>query len=127
MSENLQGILWTGALGAIIALIGAAATILVKRVRGRASEPEMWEKIQQLSTTVYGGRDKDGREVVGLIEQLGDMNRRNAAQARVIRALSRQWPKTHVPRLDPSDIAELEEDTIPAHWKVKPGIEPVSG
>lgn len=120
MSENLVGILWTAAGAAVVALIGTLGTIVVKRARGRASEPEMWEKIQELSTVVYGGRDKAGKEVIGLIEQLGNVNRRNAAQARVIRALSRQWPETNVPRLDPSDILELEEDTIPAHWKVKP-------
>lgn len=120
MSENLTGILWTGASLAIVAIIGALGTVLVKRARSRASEPEMWEKIQELSITVYGGRDKQGREIVGLIEQLGNVNRRNAAQARVIRALSRQWPESMTPRLDPNDILELEEDTIPAHWKVKP-------
>lgn len=120
MSEQLTGILWTAGGFVLVALIGAAGTIIVKFQRSRASEPEMWEKIQELSVTVYGGRDKAGREIVGLIEQLGNVTRRNAAQARIIRALSRQWPEPNVPRLDPADIMELEEDTIPAHWKVKP-------
>lgn len=120
MSENLTGILWTAGAMVIVGILGAIGTVVVKRLRGRASEPEMWEKIQELSVTVYGGRDKTGHDVVGLIEQLGNVQRRNAAQARIIRALSQQWPESDVPRLDPSDILELEEDTIPAHWKVKP-------
>jgi hypothetical protein len=120
MSGELTGVIWTTSGVIVVAVIGAIGSVLVKRFRSRASEPEMWEKIQELSVTVYGGRDKSGHEVPGLIEQLGNVNRRNAAQARVIRALSRQWPDSIVPRLDPNDILELEEDTIPAHWKVKP-------
>lgn len=121
MSENLIGILWTAAGAAVVALIGTIGTIIVRAQRGRASEPELWEELRRLQVTVYGGRDAEtGREVVGMTERLNAADRRSAAQARIIRALSRQWPEGSVPRLDPADIMELEEDTIPAHWKVKP-------
>lgn len=120
MSDELTGVLWTAGGLVVVAILGIIGNVLVKRYRNRASEPEMWKELRKLQVTVYGGFDDESqREIVGLTEQLSDVRRRNAAAGRVIRALSRQWPENHVPRLDPDDILELE-DTIPAHWKVKP-------
>ena len=41
--------------------------------------------------------------------------RRDGAFSRILKALAAQWPDPHGPKLDPADIAIIEE-TIPAQW-----------
>lgn len=56
-----------------------------------------------------------GAEITSLAEEVTSWRRRWGAVGRVFRALASQWPDTHMPNLDPLDIAELE-DTIPPQW-----------
>lgn len=107
---------------ALAAILGWVGSIIVKRVKGRASEPEMWRRLDELSLEVYGGRDKDGHEQPGLKARLESAERRDVVKAYIIRALVRQWPSEHNPRLDPGYLAELDEDTIPLDhpWRMKP-------
>ena len=119
MSEQLQGVLWTALALVVVAVIGAIANAIVKHLRGRASEPELWKRLDELSVEVYGGRGTDGATVVGLQARVAKAERVGTASASIIRDLARQWTG-NPPRLNPADIAELDEDTIPDHWKVKP-------
>ena len=51
-----------------------------------------------------------------LTELRDDEQKRTRAMTRILRAIANQWPKGYPgPRLDPADIAEIEE-TIPAQW-----------
>lgn len=106
---------------ALAAVLGWLGSIIVKRVKGRASEPEMWRRLDELSLEVYGGRDKEGKLQPGLRDRLETTERKAAAGARVIRDVARQW-KGEAPRLNPADLEELDEDTIPADhpWRMKP-------
>lgn len=106
---------------ALAAVLGWIGSIIVKRVKGRASEPEMWRRLDELSLEVYGGRDSEGRQQPGLRDRLETTERQARAAGRVIRDVARQWTGTP-PRLNPADLAELDEDTIPLDhpWRVKP-------
>jgi len=46
-------------------------------------------------------------------------SRRDGAMTRILKALAAQWPDPHGPKLDPADIAIIEE-TVPAQWIRRP-------
>lgn len=127
---NVSGLLFT--FGGIIltALLGWVGTIIARRIRGqRASEPEMWKRLDELSFIVYGGRDDEGNEQLGLLRRMEITERRDRVKGYIIRSLVRQWPSDHVPRLDPGYLDDLDEDTLPLDhpWRVKPsGTGPVA-
>lgn len=52
-------------------------------------------------------------------EEIGGWRRRWGAVGRVFRALASQWPGPDVPRLDPIDLADIE-DTVPSEWLRRP-------
>lgn len=110
----LGGVALTGVLGWI-------GSLIVKRTKARASEPEMWARLDRLSIEVYGGKDEGGHQQPGLRDRLETTERKAAAAGRVIRDIARQW-KGAAPRLNPADLEELDEDTIPADhpWRLKP-------
>jgi len=119
MNTALLATLLTIGGGAIIAIIGFVGNAIVKRIRGRATEPEMWERVADLTLEVYG----DGTPArLGLVKRLDATERRDVVKGYIIRSLVRQWPASHKPRLDPAYLAELDEDTLPLDhpWRVKP-------
>lgn len=44
-------------------------------------------------------------------------NRKLGATSRILRSIAEQAPIGFLPILDPDDLAEIDEDTIPAHWR----------
>lgn len=108
---------------ALTALLGWVGTVIARRVRGRASEPEMWRRLDELSLEVYGGKDKDGHEQPGLKVRLERSERRDIVKGYILRALVRQWPTSApIPRLDPGYLSELDEDILPLdhEWRIRP-------
>lgn len=94
---------------ALTAVLGWIGTILAKKYREPIRIETLWSRL-----------DAQDAKIDALEERLDASERRDAAKGRIIRTLARQWPGEHVPRLNPDDIDQLEEDTIPSHWKVKP-------
>lgn len=107
-------------LGGIVlaAMLGWVGTILIKRIREPTRIETLWERIDGMTKTIYG--DPEDAAKPGLLFRMEKSERRDAAKSRIIRDLAGQWPYDRVPRLNPNDIAELEEDTLPEHWRVKP-------
>lgn len=106
----LGGIVLTAALGWI-------GSLLVKRFREPTRIETLWDRLDELTKEIYGDEEKG---LPGLKRRLENTERRDATKARIIRALARQWPGDSVPYLNPDDLFDLEDDTIPIHWKVKP-------
>lgn len=96
------GILLTG-------IIGWIGTIIAKRLH----EPTRIE-------TLWGRLDLQDKKLEDLNSRVDTAERRAEASGRIIRDLARQWPTSTIPRLNPVDLDALDEDTVPAHWKVKP-------
>lgn len=129
LSDQLTGVLWTVSGTVVAGILVLAGNALVKRLRSRASEPEMWAQLATVMLEVYGGRDKEGverpglkRELAETRDEMGTVKRKAAAQGRIITAVVRQAPEGFVPRLNPDDLAEVDEDTIPSHspWRARP-------
>lgn len=118
MSE-FQGELWTLGGGVILAVLGVLGTVLVKRFREPTSIETLWERVDKLTKMIYGDEDT---KTVGLLERMERTERRDASKGRIIRSLARQWRDDHVPRLNPDDLADLDEDTIPLDhaWRARP-------
>lgn len=116
-APDYSGELFVLGTGVVLALLGWVGTIIAKKVRGRATEPEMWRRLDELSLEVYG---KDGQP--GLKARLEATERRDVVKGYIIRALVRQWPGDHVPRIDPGYLSELDEDTLPLdhEWRKHP-------
>lgn len=102
---------------ALAAILGWVGSILVKRLREPTRIETLWTRLDELTKEIYGDEEEG---TLGLKRRLENTERRDATKARVIRALARQWPEGSIPYLNPDDLDQLEEDTIPAHWKVKP-------
>lgn len=94
---------------ALVAVLGWVGTIIAKRLR----EPTRIE-------TLWGRLDSQDKKIDDLGNRVDVAERRAGASGRIIRDLARQWPSTQVPRLNPVDLDELDEDTVPAHWRLKP-------
>lgn len=100
-----------------VALIYAIGAVLVKKFREPTRIEALWERLDLLEEK---GRERDA-EMQGMRTAVTRAVRRGDAAVGVVRDLVRQWPHGHVPRLNPVDIDELdEEDAIPESWKVKP-------
>lgn len=104
---------------ALAAILGWIGNLLVKRFREPTRIETLWERVDSLHKMVYGDEEK---KVPGLLERMERSERRDASKGRIIRSLSRQWPSDHRPRLNPDDLAELDEDTMPLDhpWRVRP-------
>lgn len=101
----------------LTAIAGWITSIIVKKMREPTRIETMWGRIDSLTTTIHG----DGTtEHPGLVARVEHAERKAGAAGRVIRDLARQWPMQHVPRLNPSDLDELDENTVPTHWRVRP-------
>ena len=128
MSEQLQGILLTALGVVLVAIIAQIGSIIIKKMRPTLTQPEMWERIDELTRVIYG----DGKNELGLLkrvtlaEQRADEEERRrmevtSALGRIIRDLAKQWVGAP-PRLNPDDLKLLDELYIPAEhpWRQKP-------
>ncbi|CAN7244128.1 hypothetical protein LJR045_000997 [Microbacterium sp. LjRoot45] len=102
---------------ALTAILGWIGSLIVKRFREPTRIETLWQRLDALTKVVYGD-EKDP----GLLARMENAERRDASKGRIIRALSRQWPGDHVPRLNPEDLADLDEDTMPMDhpWRAHP-------
>lgn len=117
--QNYAGEIFVLAGIALTAILGAISSLLLKRFREPTRIETLWQRVDSLTKMVYG--DEEGQKP-GLVARMEATERRDAAKGRIIRALARQWPSDHVPRLNPDDLAELDEDTVPGNhpWRAKP-------
>lgn len=104
---------------ALTAILGAVSGLLIKRFREPTRIETLWQRVDSLTKMVYGDEEN---QKPGLVVRMEATERRDAAKGRIIRTLARQWPSDHVPRLNPDDLAELDEDTVPGNhpWRIKP-------
>lgn len=122
---------YTGELFVVLGIVLTAAlgwvgTIIAKKLRTPMQIETLWGQIETMRKTIYGD-EKDPHDNgllgrVALAERRADEEqRKRGAMGRVIRDLARQW-KGEPPRLNPSDLDEIDEDTIPKDdpWRVKP-------
>lgn len=102
-------------LGGIVvtAILGWIGTIIAKRMREPVRIETLWARLDAQDVKMTA----QGESIQRLHEHVAASNRRNAASSRIIRDLARQWPGSTIPRLSPADIGELEENTLPSHWK----------
>lgn len=109
----LGGIFLTG-------VVGWVSSIIIKRLREPTRIETLWERLDILTKTVYG--DPEDPKAPGLLARMEAAERRDMAKGRVIRSLARQWPSGSTPRLNPSDLEELDEKTLElTHpWRMKP-------
>lgn len=103
----------------VAAILGWIGNLLVKRFREPTRIETLWDRVDKLHKMVYGDEDAN---VTGLLERMERSERRDASKGRIIRSLARQWPADHVPRLNPDDLADLDEETMPLDhpWRVRP-------
>ncbi len=104
---------------ALTAILGWIGSILVKRFREPTRIETLWDRVDKLHKMVYGDEEA---KTPGLLERMERSERRDASKGRIIRSLARQWPSEHVPRLNPDELADLDEDTLEmGHpWRVRP-------
>ncbi len=111
---------------ALAGVLGWVGTIIAKKLRDPMKVETLWEQIDTMRKTIYGDeKDPNDNGLLGRVtvaERRADGAERKAgAMGRVIRDLARQW-KGEPPRLNPSDLDEIDEDTLPLNdpWRVKP-------
>lgn len=121
----------TGELFVLAGIVTAAAlgwigTIIAKKLRSPVEIATLWGQIDTMRKTIYGDeKDPHDDGLLGRVtvaERRADSAERKAgATGRIIRDLARQWIG-EPPRLNPSDLDELDEDTLPLNhpWRVKP-------
>jgi hypothetical protein len=116
LSPQLEGAVWTAGVTLLVALLGWIGNVLVKRTRTRASEPDLWKRLDELSLEIYG----DSKEP-GLKKRLAAAETQNQALGRIVRDLAQSW-KGPPPRLNPQDLAQLDYTILPAEhwWRRKP-------
>lgn len=93
----------------LVAILGWVGTMVTKKLREPTRIETLWARL-----------DTQDKKIESLDGRVDVAERKSGAASRIVRDLARQWPHEHVPRLNPSDLDELDEDTIPAHWKAKP-------
>jgi hypothetical protein len=103
-SNDYVGELWILAGIGLTAVLGWIGGIIAKKMREPVRIESLWTRL-----------DEQDKRIESLGKRLDASEQRDAAKGRIIRALARQWPGGNVPRLNPDDIAELEEDTLPDH------------
>ena len=114
MNPETTGALWTIGGIALAAILGWIGTLLVKRMREPTRIESLWDRLDKLTKEIYGDEEAG---TIGLKRRLENTERRDAAKARVIRDLSQQWPQNNIPKLNPMDLDDLEEGTVPLHWR----------
>jgi len=107
----------------LVALAGGVFAWIFRRTGEGARASDLWKRVDELTAVLYGDEDSPG-----LIREMADVKRRAASQGRVISAVVRQAPVGFVPRLDPADLAEIDEDTMPADhpWRRRPSTSPTA-
>lgn len=123
LPPEFVGASWTFVGTLVLALVGYFVNYSIKRARGRASETEMWAQLDKLAVEVYGnGKEPGLKERVSIAETRADRAEKTAAATgRVIRDLAGQWAGP-TPKLNPADLAEIGEDTLPPDhpWRKRP-------
>lgn len=106
----IGGIVLTGVLGWV-------GSIILKKLREPTRIETLWSRLDAQDDKIADQNNKIADQDV----KIGTLVRKSAAAGRVIRDLARQWVGDK-PRLNPDDLAELDEDTIPTDhpWRVKP-------
>lgn len=132
MNEALVGALYTLAGTVLLAIITLIGNVIVKRLRQRASEPEMWQRLDDLTRIIYGDAEaKDPgllRRVANAEGQADLADKKARATGHIVRDLARQWPADAPrPKLNPDDLSQLDAAFLPAThpWRVKPVTGPV--
>lgn len=116
-ATNYSGELFTLGGIVLVAVLGWVGSVIAKRLRAPTPIETLWSQVDGLSKEIYGDEEA---KTIGLKRRLENSERRDQTKGRIIRDLAGQWPSNHVPRLNPYDLEDLEENTIPTHWKVKP-------
>lgn len=82
------------------------------RIDARVSQQleSAWTRIDTMEKLVHDLETREGR--------------RTNAITRILRDIAKQWPHADGPKLNPLDIAEIEE-TIPSAWIKKPPSETI--
>lgn len=103
---------------ALAAILGMVGNVLVKRFREPTRIESLWERLDTQDTKIA----VQGTKIEALEVRADAAERRDLSKGRIIRALARQWPEDHTPRLPPDDLAELDEDTVPSDhkWRAHP-------
>lgn len=106
-------------LGGIVltATLGWVGGIILKKLREPTRIETLWSRLDAQDTRI----EQQGERITAQDKKIEQLVRKAAAGGRVIRDLARQWVGD-TPRLNPDDLAELDEDTIPTDhpWRVKP-------
>jgi uncharacterized protein HemX len=80
---------------------------------------ELQKRFDGLETRLKAAEDKaaeSARKAAVAESRAAVAERQVVILSRVLRSLTGQWPADHTPSLDPLDLAELEENTIPSSW-----------
>lgn len=111
VTTNYTGELFILAGIGLTAILGWIGGAIVKKLREPTRIETLWNRLDT----------QDGK-INALETRVNTAERVAGASGRVIRDLARQWPADHVPRLNPSDLDILDEDTIPSDhpWRMKP-------
>ncbi len=106
----------------LVALAGSVFAWIFRRTGEGARASDLWKRVDELTAVVYGDDDSPG-----LIREMADVKRQAAAQGRVISAIARQAPEGFIPRLDPNDLDEIDETTMPADhpWRSRSPTAPI--
>jgi hypothetical protein len=127
--SGLTPVQWTFFGVVVVAVAGVVGTILTKRLRARPSEPEMWERVDKLTAVIYGDGKRGGDpgllvRVKNAEDRADGAERKAEALGNIIKDLTGQWAGPR-PRLNPRDLAELDEKYMPAThpWRQKPRAE----
>jgi hypothetical protein len=115
MTGEFIGASWTFFGMVVLAVLGIIGNYMVRRLRGRASEPDMWKRLDELAIEVYGDGKQEGlKQRLSAAESRADLHERKAsAMGHVIRDLAGQW-QGPPPRLNPRDLDLLDTATLPA-------------
>lgn len=130
----LQALLpWSPQIGIIVVAIIAGYFAVINRRGGEKSRMQAsWAELEasnrgyreeaiklpgQLTAMKQELKDEFDRQINALE---GKFNRKVNAVSRMFRAVADQAPPGFIPRLDPDDVAELDEDTLPPQWRPGP-------
>ncbi|MBO3663749.1 hypothetical protein [Microbacterium stercoris] len=111
---SVPGAVWILGSTLVTALLLWVGSFIAKKTREPIDYSTVLTQLDKLTKAVYGDPEKDEP---GLLSRVAKAERRADAAGRIVKATAQQWPKNvPPPRLNPSDIEELEVDTLPPHW-----------